>query len=166
MNGPEELENATATLKRIDAALEEYEKGCGLPKVQIHSEAEQYLNMNHDDINRLSAEYCGEAAIVLAQYSFHLQRCYNAELARMTWAEDSIKRTITENINQVKGASFEERKMQATKQNEYAFKLDQIRTWAKCRADKLSYLASKVEFLARTFLDLQQTKRRINGTPL
>lgn len=166
MNGPEELENAASTLKRIDVALEEYEKGCGLPKITMHSEAEQYLNMNHDDIQRLSAEYCGEAAVVLAQYGLHLQRHYNSELARITWAEDSIRRTITENINQVKGASFEERKMQATKQNEYAFKLDQIKTWAKCRADKLSYLSSKVEFLARTFLDLQQTKRRQNGTPL
>lgn len=163
MNGPKELENAKSVMEKIDAALADYEKASGLPSITPNSEAEQYLNMSHKELQPMTAELCGEAAVVLAQYSFHLQRCYNSELARITWAEDSIRRTITDSINQVRGASFEERKMQATKQNEYAFKLDQIRTWAKCRADKLSYLASKVEFLARTFLDLQQTKRRQNG---
>lgn len=166
MNGEGELLTAKQQLEKIDAALKQYEKTCGLPDIVPHSEAEQYLNISHKELQRLSSEECGEAAVVLAQYSFHLQRCLNAEIARMTWAEDTVKHTITDQLKQQGGNSFEERKMASIKHNEFAYKVDQIRMWAKCRADKLAYLASKVEFLARTFLDLQQTKRRQNGTPL
>src|SRR6187402_2410589 len=128
MSGPNELETANEAMDRVNAALDEYERGCGLPKLGMHSEAEQYLNMNHDDINRLNAEQCGEAAIVLAQYGFHLQRCSNKEVARLSWATDAIKRAITDSMGNVIGASFEERKMKAVKQNEYANKLDQIKS--------------------------------------
>ena len=170
MNGNEESPTETAPLltanqsmEKLDKALLDYETSCGLPKITVNSEAEQYLNMNHGQLQKMSAELCGEAAVVLAQYGLHLQRCYNTELARMNWAAESCKRSVSIKINQYKGASYEERRMMAIMDNEYAFKLEKIRSYAQARSEKLSYISSKVEFLARTFLELQQTKRRQNN---
>jgi hypothetical protein len=146
--------------QQLDDILEKYERSCGIPKIQIHSEAEQYLNMNHQSLAKLTAEQCGEAAVTLAQFGFHIQRCYNAEMARANWAEDIIKRTIASEVGQYKAASFEERKLQAIRGNDYADKLDKLRLAAKARADKLSYIGARIEFLAKTMLELQQTKRR------
>lgn len=163
MNGEEELESTQAIVQKYDEALNKYETGIGLNSYVLHSEAEKYLNMPHDELRKLSAEDCGEAAVVLAQLSFSIQKHYNQELARIGLCEEEIRRTITNEISQYRGNSFEERKMQAIRGNDKAIKLDRIKGWAQARANRLSYLASKIEFLSRTFLDYQQTKRRQAG---
>lgn len=156
-------ESASQQLDKINKALAEYERSKGVPAITPHNEAEQYLNMPHTELRKMTPEQCGEAAVVLAQYGFHLQRAFNEEVARMNWAEDVAKRTIAGDVKQYQAPSFEERKMLAIRGNEYASKLDQIRSWAKARSERLSYLSSKVEFLARTMLELQQTRRRQYG---
>jgi hypothetical protein len=158
-----EKSQAQINLEKVDKALVEYEKGCGIPDTKFHNEAEQYLSMTHNQLQKLTAEQCGEAAIVLAQFGFHLQRNYNTEMARVTWADESCKSTVAPALNQYKAPSFEERKLLAIRDNDYATKIDAIRRWAKVRAERLAYLSGKVEFLARALLDLQQTKRRQNN---
>jgi hypothetical protein len=153
-------ESAQELLARINKALDEYETKQGLPVGQPHREAERYLNINHKELSKMSPEECGEAAVVLAQYAFHLQRSYNAELSRINWSADNVSRTISDEIQQYRASSLEERRQLAIRGNEYASKLDQIRTWAQARADRLSYLSSRVEFLAKSMMELQQTKRR------
>lgn len=159
MNGAGELPKAR--MDKIVAALDEYERSVGLPEIVPHSEAEQYLNMTHIELNRLTAIQCGEAAVVLAQYAFHIQRSHNKELARANWAEDSTDREVAASLNQHSAYSFKERRLLAVADNDYAVNLDKIKTWAKARAERLAYLATRVEFLSKTMLDLQQTKRRM-----
>ena len=159
-----ESESAKQRLDKINKALEEYEHSIGIPVLAPHNEAERYLNMSHKEMNHLSDIDCGEAATVLAQYSFHIQRAANKELGIANWADDMAKKAIASELQQYRGASFEERRMQALKENEYANKLDQIRIWARARYDKIAFLSNRIEFIARTFMDLQQTKRRQRGT--
>lgn len=158
MNGNDE--SAKQQVERVDKALDEYERSQGLPKLVPHNEAETYLNMSRGEMHKMYPDDCGEAAVILAQYAFHIQRACNEELARMNWAEDMIKKTIAYEISQYKAASYEERKIQAVNGNDFTSKLDKIRIWAKARYDRIAYLSSKIEFLAQTFRDLQQTKRR------
>lgn len=158
MNG--EVELPKARMDRVTKALDDYEKSVGIPTIEPHSEAEQYLNMTHFQLSKLTAIECGEAAAVLAQYAFHLQRSHNKEAARSNWAEESTDREIAPKLSQYNAYSFKERRMLAVADNEYALNLDKIKSWGKARAERLAYLASKVEFLAKTMLELQQTKRR------
>jgi hypothetical protein len=158
MNG--ETDYAKQKLDKVNKALQEYEQGCGVPKYAPRNEAERFINMKHDEIKKLLPDELGEGAVILGQFSYHLQQTYNEEIARVTWAEDEVKRTIAGYVNQYQGSSYEERKLLAIKESEYASKVDAIRGWAKARADRIGYLSSKVEFLARMFGELQQSKRR------
>lgn len=154
------VEYAMQHMEKVTKALNDYELSKGLPLIQPNNEAEKYLNISREEMRKMYPDECGEASALLAQFAFHIQRACNEELARMNWAEDVIKRTIANELSQYRAASYEERKLQAIQGNDYAFKLDQIRTWAKARYDRISYLPSKIEFLAQTFRDLQQMKRR------
>lgn len=147
-------------LRKVNAALDSYERELGLNQIVLHNEGEQYFNMTHDQLRKLTWEQCGEAATVLAQSSFHLQRGYNKEVATANWARDLALRTIADEIGNYQGASAEERKQKALKGNEFANKLEQIRMYAQARSDRIGYLSSRVEFLAKTMLELQQTKRK------
>lgn len=147
-------------MEKLQKALDEYEQGIGLPAVKPHNEAERYLNMNYDGINKLTPEELQAGAILLAQFSFHLQRSYNNELARSNWAESETKKIIAPDIKQYQGSSYEERKMLAIKENDIASQLQSIHVYAKARAERLAYLASRVEFLAKTFADMRHTKRK------
>ncbi len=155
-----EVNYAKQKLEKVNKALDEYEQGKGLTKCQPHNEADRYVNMKQEEIRKLTPEELGEAAVLLAQFSYHIQRALNEETSRVAWAEDEVKRAISGEVNQYQGSSYEERKLLAIKENEYARKMDYIRSYAKARADRLGYLSSKMEFLARMFSDLRQTKKR------
>jgi hypothetical protein len=155
-----EIDYAKQKLERINKALDEYEESKGLIKYKPHNEADRFINMKHSDMQKLTPDELGEAAILLAQFAYHIQRAFNEEVGRVNWAEDEVKRTIAGEVNQYQGSSYEERKLLAIKENEYARKLDYIRSYAKARADRLGYLSSRMEFLAKMFSDLRQTKKR------
>src|SRR5688572_25836424 len=101
-------ESVDDRLRRLDAALDAYESEIGLHKVKIHSEAEPYLNITQAQLSKLSDEQCGEAAVVVAQFGFHIQRSYNEEVARMNWAQSTAMRTIAEETANYQAPSYEE----------------------------------------------------------
>jgi hypothetical protein len=162
MSGETEL-TLEQKLNQLDAALDKYEKSKGLPDVVPHGEAQQYLNINQAQLAKLTPEQCGEAAVMVAQFGFHLQKVYNREIGVINWCEDCIQRTITPELKQYNAPSADERKRLAIRGNEYASKLQRLKSIAQARVDRLSYLPAKVEWLSRTLLELQQTKRRGNG---
>jgi hypothetical protein len=86
----------------------------------------------------------------------------NREQARVRWAEEAVKRIIA---NKLRGAgstycSYEERKLLAIRNDDAALKVDGLRIKAQLRIDRISYMATRVENVAKALLDLQQTKRR------
>lgn len=146
-----------------DEVLDEYESSIGLGKYsETHSftEAElgTYLNMGRDSIEKLSPEDCAQISYRLAQYAFFLQRTLNREIARHNWAEESIKETIADDINNYKGYGFLEKSLQAIKHNEKALSLSKIKRYAQQRMDRLSYLANNVKNLSDIILSVQKTK--------
>lgn len=151
-----------------DSILDEYEKNLGLPtyinEVISEQEINQYLTMNRDHIEKLTPEDCAQISYRLAQFGFHIQRSLNRELARLNWAEESIKEAIADDINNYKGYGYIEKSAQAIKHNDKANSLNKIKKYAKQRSDRLNYIASSVKNLSDILISIQKTKVKHHGT--
>lgn len=145
-----------------DEILDQYENGLGLStySADIFDSAELngYLSMNRDNIEKLSPEDCAQIAYRLGQFSFHIQRTANREIARYNWADETIKEIIADEINNYKGYGYIEKSLQAIKHNDKANSLNTIKKYAKQRSDRLSYLATSIKNLSDIILSVQKTK--------
>ena len=99
----------------------------------------------------------------LGQFAFHIQRTLNREIARHNWAEETIKETIADDINNYKGYGYIEKSYQAIKHNDKASGLNKIKKYAKQRMDRLSYLANNIKNLSDILLSIQRNKVK-NGS--
>jgi len=147
-------------LKRIDKLLDEYEVKIGLEEFSEEKtipEVNKYLNMSREQIEKLDIEECAEAAILLGGFSFHLQRCYNREVARVNWATNTLKKIISGREQQYSG-SWDSQFHQAVKEDKYTDGIFQIKNYAQQRADRLTFLATSVKSVCDLFVNLQRAK--------
>jgi len=154
-------------LETWDSLLDEYENKIGLPSyiedVLPEIELQKYLTMSRDVLEKTTPEDCGQMAYRLAQFSFHVQRTLNRELARYNWADETIKEVIADDINNYKGYGYVEKSSQAIKHNERANKLNKIKKYAKQRSDRLTYLATSLKNLSDILISIQKSKGLRNG---
>lgn len=146
-----------------DKVLDDYESSVGLGRYNDShgfndDELNNYFTMPRDSIEKLTPEDCAQISYRLAQYAFFIQRTVNRETARHNWAEETIKETIADEINNYKGYGFVEKSLQAIKHNEKAAALNKIKKYAKQRMDRLSYLATSIKNLSDIILSVQKTK--------
>ena len=145
-----------------DKVLDEYEKSLGLgsyrPDTFSEEELNNYFQMNRNELEKTTPEMCGEISYRLAQFAFHIKRSINRELARLNWAEETIKETIADEINNYKGYGYIEKSLQAIKHNDKASALNKIKKYAKQRSDRLQYLANGIKNLSDIMLSIQKTK--------
>jgi hypothetical protein len=162
----EEKNTAKERLATVDKVLDEYESGMGLslysPDFHHDSAAQHYMGMSRQQMEKVTVEECAEAALLLGGLSFHLQRSFNRELARVNWAASSIKSLISGRESQYSG-SWDSQYNQAVKEDEYTLKLNQIKIYAQQRADRLTYLANSVKNLSDLFVNLQRAKVNKHG---
>lgn len=127
--------NTKDKVKEWDEVLDEYEKGIGLPIYNggkfSNDELEHYFSMDRKVLETMTPQDCGEIAYRLGQFSFHVQRSINRELARLNWAEENIKEVIADDINNYKGYGYIEKSMQAIKHNDNANALNKIKNMQK-----------------------------------
>ncbi len=154
--------NTKDKVKEWDSVLDEYEKGIGLPTYNggqfANEELEKYFSMDRKVLESMTPQDCGEIAYRLGQFSFHIQRSINRELARVNWAEENIKESIADELNSYKGYGYIEKSTQAIKHNDKANSLNQIRKYAKMRADRLQYTATSIKNLSDILLNIQRSK--------
>ena len=153
---------AKEELEKWDKILDEYESSTGLTPFLMaykNPEATEYMHMNRGHIEKLSPQDCASAALILNELSFHVQRAYNREIARVNWAEDTIKGLVAHEVQNYKGYSYAERLEQAIRNNSHASKLKRIKIYAKQRSDRLSFLSSNINNRADIFLAVQRSKR-------
>jgi hypothetical protein len=149
-------------VKYWDDILDEYENSIGMPSynsgVLPENELNEYLTMDRDMLEKLGPEDCAQISYRLCQFSFHIQRTLNREIARYNWAEESIKQVIADEVNNYKGYGYLEKSGQAIKHNEKANSLNNIKKFAKQRSDRLSYLANGLKNLSDILLSVQKNK--------
>jgi hypothetical protein len=163
------MSNKTAKeeLQDWDNLLDEYENNIGLPRYTAgglpEAELNSYLSMNRDELEKLTPEDCGQISYRLAQFSFHVQRTINREIARFNWAEDTTKIVIADDINNYKGYGYVEKSNQAIKHNDKAQSLNKIKIYAKQRTDRLSYIANSIKNLSDILIAIQRMKVTKHG---
>ena len=152
-------------LNKLDSVLDEYESSLGIPAFvnDFHDEsAKKYLQLSRDQIEKFTPEQCAEAALLLASLSFHLQRSYNREVARVNWADQVLKTIVSGREQQYRG-SWDSQFYQAVKEDGYATKVADIKKYAQQRADRLTYLASSIKNISDIFLSVQRSKAFKHG---
>ncbi|MEX0597955.1 MAG: hypothetical protein WD512_15810 [Candidatus Paceibacterota bacterium] len=159
--------NAKEELNEWDTILDQYENSLGLSTyiatVLSETELNSYLTMNRDELEKLTPEDCAQISYRLGQFSFHIQRTINRELARYNWSEETIKEVIADEINNYKGYGYVEKAHQAIKHNDRAQSLNKIKKYAKQRSDRLSYLANGIKNLSDILLSIQKIKALKHG---
>ncbi len=162
-----QMRTAKEDIAYWDNILDDYEKSIGLPKYNKSAlpeeELESYLTMDRQVLEKLTKEGCAEICYRLAQFGFHIQRTINREHARHNWAENEIKKTIADEIQQQKGYGYVEKSLQAIKHNERASALDSIRIYSQQRIDRLSYLAGGIKNLSDAVRTIEMNRVRNNG---
>ena len=162
-----QIKPAKEELAEWDMLLDQYENGIGLPtyKASVLSEEElnTYMVMTRDELEKLTPEDCAQIAYRLGQFSLHIQRTINREIARYNWAEETTKETIADEINNYKGYGYVEKAYQAIKHNDKASALNKIKKYAKQRSDRLSYLANGLKNLSDILISIQRIKGAKNG---
>lgn len=155
--------NTKEQVAEWDRILDEYEKTIGVGQYESHNkfsedELNSYFTMNRDSIEKLTPEDCAQIAMRLSQYALFVQRTLNREIARHNWAEETIKETIADEVNNYKGYGYIEKSLQAIKHNDKASSLNKIKKYAKQRMDRLSYIANNIKNLSDILLAVQKTK--------
>ena len=113
--------------------------------------------MSRNQIEKLTPDQCSEAALLLGSLSFHIQRSYNREVARINWADKTLKTCIAGREQAYKG-SWESQFNQAVKEDTYANKISSIKRYAQQRADRITYLSSSIKNISDIFLNVQKSK--------
>jgi hypothetical protein len=156
----EKQDLAKQQLEKLDSILDEYECSLGISMFSDQPDeesAKKYLRLSRNQIEKLTPDECAEAALLLASLSFHLQRAYNREVARVNWSSQVLKSTVAGREQSYKG-SWESQFNQAVSDDGYTRKVLAIKRYAQQRADRLTYLASSVKNMADVFINLQRAK--------
>lgn len=145
-----------------DSVLDEYESTIGLdkynPNIFQNEELQKYLCMNRDELEKLTSEDCYQIAYRLSQFAFHIQRTINREIARINWAEETIKECICDEVNNYKGYGYIEKATQAIKHNDKAASLNKIKKYAKQRSDRLYFLSTNIKNLSDILINISKSK--------
>lgn len=148
---------------KSEEGLDRFEAQVGLGKARSSSsmddEIDNLLNLEPEQIRRMSTIECAESAYILDEFAFHLQRALNKNQSLANWAEARINRIIAPLLSTMPGYSPSERNQQAVYSNDAARETQTIRISAQLKADRLSYLAGRVSSLATRMGDLSFVKR-------
>lgn len=159
-----EVKSPKEQLDYLNEMLDAYESKIGLSKGVEHSGVQHILD-KMSDVSVLTANECGEMAVVLSAYSMHLQRIYNKEVSVHNWADSKLGQYVDAHSDQYGGnyRHIDERRALVIRNDSYASKLVKIRDWAKQRMNRLYGLSGKFEHLSKTLLELQNSRRRSNA---
>lgn len=146
------MQSADESEALISESLDRYEASLGMPgtvNAQIQKRATELLNLSPSDLEKMSGEDCSMAAYVLYQFSWHIQRALNREHSTIAWAENRVKKIISSSMSAQQGYSFEERKMNAIRNDPGAQAVEKIRINAVLKASRIEYMPSKIEATAK-----------------
>lgn len=153
-----EHKSAKDKVFELEKELDEYEVKLGLPS--RFNRTCDHLTMTNDDAERLIPDQANEIACDLSSYAIHIQREINKHTSRISVADANIKRIVAEECNNVRAPSYEERKNIIIATNEVAQEYEKIRLKSQLIIDRLSYLPTRISYLADKLSETANGKRR------
>ena len=169
MSGPNESNlRAKDKMGVVMAALEDYEKKCGLPAHTPpgeESELNEYLNCGRDVMESYSAIDLAQIAWRLSQYAFYIQREYNRENSRVKWCEAKAYSACAKEFDNYSKFYKHEVKMAAiAADNSYVGALCDLRNYAEQRSVRLDFLSKHLASMETTVKNLQRAKENRERT--
>lgn len=150
---------AAKLMERVEEAIQKYHSGIALNLEK--PDVAKYLTASEDYIRRMTPEDCSIAAITLTRYAMFVQKHYNAELAKVKWADQRIRAHIAPGVSQYSAPNAEERRAMAIDGDEFAKKLDQLRNLAQIIVDSLTNIGYQIGDMAKRFDNAAHSKRKI-----
>ena len=151
-------------LSILDKTLQDYESSLGLPPVTspgTEKELNKYLTMNRNEIESLLPQEFAEISLKLNQYAFYIQRLYNQETAKLEWAQANLNKAIATHYTNYNNIYNHDVKVAAIiKEDQYAFSLYEVVTYATQRCTRLNFLANNLTNLSKVFYSNQQAKMK------
>jgi len=149
-------------MEHVEKILDQYERGLGLPTLSGTDDKNEFaklLGLSRSELKAMGVEERGEAAYLLRQAAFNLQRSTNRESARQKWADQNVRRVITPLLPNCFGYSPEERRKSAVAQDDAAQKFEKIYEYSTLRLERITFLSNKVSEMAREMGELAKSKR-------
>lgn len=154
-----EGKSAAAKLDELEDKLDKYEEKIGLV---ITPRISKYLNIEREQMQKMSVEELEEAAFDLANYGIFFQKEYNKHMSRVNWAEANLRLVVAKEANNVKAYSPDERKAAVILSNEHAYKLEQIRVNEQACVDRLNFINRRIDLLSEQFAKIKEGRQRRN----
>lgn len=156
------LTQAESDVQNLIQKMNEYLDSHGLKSNSYNVVVEKYLQLTPDQLGKMGADECGEAAYLLTQYSEYLQREVNQQQAIWEWSEKYIDSLILTKINDYGDGytRYEYKRACAIKENPLAKDLSKISAKAQNHLTALKDLPYKIEKRADRLAALQATKRK------
>ena len=159
-----EENTAKSQLERIEAALEAYERGIGLPKIAINEmQISEYMNMSREVMESLHPSQCYEIASQLVSAAYHFQKCKNREDTITIWVDGLITKIVTGRLGQYSVGSFNQNFNAAMLDDGFTVKLFDMKQWAMQRSKRIEYLPNSLRDKADSFKELGRNKEKKYG---
>jgi hypothetical protein len=162
-------QTAKEKMELVEQALDEYEKGIGLPSCQqpgSEDELNGYLTMDRNTVEKLTPDAAGSLAFRLSQYCVYIRRLYNREKSKIIWANKQLSRMIAIHNNDYDKFTKHEVKIALIiKDDSYAQSVNSILVYAEQRAQRLEEISSTIKDLAATIKSIGYTKSQMIRNP-
>ena len=161
---PKEFEVKNSSVKErsdsLDSFLDKHDKELGLGKVQLNTEAQEYLSLTYSELNNYDEQECNIASYILEQYALFLQKYTNRLQARHDWASENITTIIGKIGNNYgdKWTKYEMRKAMVISDNEYAEALHAIVMECKAKINDISFIVRNITSISNTLKSLAISK--------
>lgn len=153
--------NIDELLTKAEKILDDYENLSGLPEYKIfdNKQVNRYFNMTFEELNSMSAIECAEAAYLLAQYSFYLQRMFNRESAKNRWGQDQITKLVCDKLdNYSTYTKYENKIALIAKENKSVERLQSIINYTNQVMERLNFLSTSVKNMSEIMSHIQKAK--------
>lgn len=141
----------------VDQSLDEFERS--VMPAEGHG-AMKYVALSQEELHMMSAEECGEAAVMLTGLSFHLSRQTNKLRAKIRYCNETILKCVAGKTSNYRYQSPEERMSLAIQEDDYSTSMKKHEVTLSCRLERIDYLSLRLEKIADMFSSLAATKRR------
>lgn len=150
---------------KAEQVLDSYEKLSGIPEFSMFdsTQVDRYFTMTIEQLNRLPPTECAEAAYILAQYSFHLQRVYNRESAKHRWAQDQMSKLVCDKLqNYDTYMKYDHKIALIAKENNVVERLQEIISYSGQMMERMNFLSTSIKNMCETMSNVQKAKSYSN----
>lgn len=158
MSGKEDYVNQKisqqiSTLEKLSAKLL-------VDKININPEAEKYLSLHEQSLEKMTASELSVGEYILSAHSLMVQRTISRASAIKGWANKCIESLIAKNYNAEAMIKYEIRKAQIALNDEYAKRLSEIISEQEMVIDELAYLAQSINSISNSLGNLARIRSK------